>query len=276
VSLFTRPGGARIQVDGAFVGRTPIDSLPLSGGSHVLQAELPEYAPLSIRHVVPPGRRDTVWLELASSLSLLSLVTTPEHSTVSIDGGEPLMCPLWRHQVSEGLHVLSIHLPDLDTPVLRDIYVVSGYQVNVEAGGTVFSPGTMLTSLLVPGLGQIIERSYLKGALELAFAAGSIVFLSESVSYRNEKNSQFELTKSQYRVASTEQAAILARTNLELAASSLNRANDRLAVARIIVAGAYALSLVDALLNYTFRRDIVTVKSSEIRRELSVTLTFPF
>jgi len=203
-------------------------------------------------------------ITLLPAFGTLSLITKPEESLVTIDTAHKTYSPLNDIKLSVGTHVVSISHPNYEKAIKGLFNIYPGFHTTIEAGEKHFYSQTLLYSMFIPGLGQIIDQSYLKGSLELLAALGSTYFIFDSYSYRNRKQSDFELAKTQYNIASNETDAIIARTNMKLAANDLNRANDRLTASYWILGAAYVFSLVDALLFHTFRREIIIIDNYKI------------
>ena len=264
INIRTRPSGAEIFLDSVYVGTSPATIKNVTEGKYTVHCKLKDYRELSTACDVERGLQQTLVITFIPDFGLLSLTTKPEDALVTVDSSHATYPPLADIQLSVGYHSISISHPNYETPIQGSFYVYPGYRTTIEAGEKHFSNQTVLCSILVPGLGQTLDRSYLKGSLEFLLALGSGFYVSNCYSYRNQKQSDYEFARTQYDIAMNETDALIARTRMALAATDLDRANNRLKVSYWILGGAYVVSIVDALLFHTFRRDITIVNNVKI------------
>lgn len=264
INISTRPNGAQVFVDSVLIGESPISIKDTVEGEHWIHCNLKDFREFSTKFDIVRGIQQTLIITLLPAFGTLSLITKPEESLVTIDTVHKTYSPLNDIKLSVGTHVVSISHPNYEKAIKGLFNIYPGFHTTIEAGEKHFYSQTLLYSMFIPGLGQIIDQSYLKGSLELLAALGSTYFIFDSYSYRNRKQSDFELAKTQYNIASNETDAIIARTNMKLAANDLNRANDRLTASYWILGAAYVFSLVDALLFHTFRREIIIIDNYKI------------
>jgi hypothetical protein len=129
VELRSTPPGARVFVDGAELGVTPVE-LPLPIGLHDITFQLAEHQPVE-RRVEVVGEQSVV-VEAALSLlgGLLVLEGLPPDATVSIDGGapQPAQQPL---ELGPGEHKIEVRAPGHEPA--RDV-------VTIAPGQTVTRP----------------------------------------------------------------------------------------------------------------------------------------
>jgi hypothetical protein len=264
INIRTRPSGAEIFVDTVYVGKSPVSIKDIAEGLHIVHCKLKNFRELSTNCDVESGLQQTLIITFVPAFGLLSLITKPPDALVTVDTFQATYSPLSDIQLSVGYHSISISHPNYETPIQGSFYVYPGYHTTIEAGEKRFSSQTVLCSALVPGFGQTLDHSYLKGSLEFLLALGSGFYISNCYSYRNQKQSNYEFEKAQYAIATNETDALIARTNMTLAATDLDRANNRLKVSYWILGGTYAISIVDALLFHTFRREITVIDNIQI------------
>jgi hypothetical protein len=256
LNIQTRPAGAEVVVDSTHEGVSPVSLGGISPGSHTIRCSLRHYREFTTEFVVDSGLQQTVIITLRPAFGVVSIETTPEDALVTIDNVHTTSPPLSNVQLSEGPHPVAIAHPEYGTPIQGLLQIFPGYRTVVVAGEKRFDGGTLLNSLFLPGVGQILDHSYLKGTLELLLGLGSGYLVYDSYTSRNDKQSAFELAKTKYQIAANETEAMVAHTNMSLAATELDRANDHLKMAYALLGAAYAISYIDALLFHSFRREI--------------------
>lgn len=103
--------GAEVFVDGESVGTTPLTSLELAAGEHVLELRKDRYESLSTR-VEMTGRstRQQLSLELLPAWAVVEFATSPPGATVSVDGVDLGTTPL-ATELLEGEREVLIKLP---------------------------------------------------------------------------------------------------------------------------------------------------------------------
>ncbi|MDA0578049.1 MAG: PEGA domain-containing protein [Verrucomicrobia bacterium] len=125
VLLDTVPTGARITIDGADRGTTPLLLSDLNFGRHRVQAEAPDYLAkeldLNIENRNPVKRV----IQLQSSLAAVDLRSSPPGATVVLDGGTRGITPLLLDRLPAGSHTLRISLSGHRTHE-QEVTVASG------------------------------------------------------------------------------------------------------------------------------------------------------
>jgi hypothetical protein len=133
--LRSNPPGARVFVDGAEVGITPIE-LRLPIGFHDISFQLPEHSPAEQRVEVAGEQAAVVDAKLTLLPALLVLEGLPPDAVVSVDGAAPVTAqqPI---SLPPGAHKIEVTAPGHEP--LRD-------EITVTPGQTASRPLTMLRS----------------------------------------------------------------------------------------------------------------------------------
>lgn len=263
-SITSVPEGASVFIDSAFVGRTPLYKLSIPVGWHHVSLQMPEYRERNASFFVEPGFSQNMSTHLIPRFGFISVAVSPPDSRVSIDGGYPHTGRISDREISVGWHSMTVSHAGFPTAGPRHFYVGPGYSEKFNAGLNYFSPKAALYSAVVPGLGQFLDGSRVKGSIEFAAMTGALSFMFNSLDHRATRNSDFILADAAYENASTESQAIMARADLEVAASNLTRARD-LADAGIIAAGAvYVLTIADALIFNSANHDISITSDTQL------------
>ncbi len=110
LSVRSSPSGAKVYLNGAYRGRTPLD-LELRPGSYDLKLTYPGYAPWSKRVYVRPGQTTYVSTTLVGGKAYLEIVTNVT-ARIFIDGYElGVSDPRFRAQVDPGKRWLVVLAP---------------------------------------------------------------------------------------------------------------------------------------------------------------------
>jgi len=123
VRVVTRPEGARIEVDGIPVGKSPLtEPLRVSSGTHVIGAVLEEHAPARKEVTVAGNQEATLDLELlateGSRLAHLTLKSSVPDATVRVDGQRVATTPLQASlALTAGRHSVELSRPGYATLV---------------------------------------------------------------------------------------------------------------------------------------------------------------
>ena len=104
VTFRTVPAGARVTIDGTFIGKSPAAArLPV--GAHRVETSLTGYATQAWQYEAKAGKTDAIELKLAPANGVVSVTTTPAGAAVSIDGVDLGKSPV-RAEAPAGEHVV--------------------------------------------------------------------------------------------------------------------------------------------------------------------------
>ena len=123
---------ARVQIDGRDVGTTPLQSVPLPAGEHVLTLTNPDFPPHTVRVQVEPGREARQVISLWDTVGRIQIEVSP-WARVSVDGElwdtiPPQARPLI---LTPGDHRLGFEHPTFGTREVR-LRVAAGEQRTVR------------------------------------------------------------------------------------------------------------------------------------------------
>lgn len=263
-SIASNPEGASVFVDSVFVGRTPLDSLLIPVGYHHFSLRMPGYRERNVSFFLEPGFNQTMSTQLVPDYGFISVKVSPPDTRVSVDGGYPVTDDWGPTGIPLGWHTMVASHPGYqDTKVMR-FYVTPGCYEKFKAGLNSFSPDAALYSAVIPGLGQILDGSYLKGSVEMAAMSGALYFLFDSMTHRVSRQSDFIRADAAYESASTESQAVIARANLTIAATNLTSARNAVTAGFIAAGAVYVLTLADALIFNSASHEIVMTSNSQL------------
>jgi formylglycine-generating enzyme required for sulfatase activity len=131
VDIATEPAGARIFVDGADLGMSPLSGVELDAGTHALRIEKKRFRPLKEQiEIQGKGRHQRFSFSLEPLWAQLHISSRPPGAELALDG-EPLgtqtPCSI---EVLEGRHKLVLTLPGFETAAL-DIEVTAGSEMTI-------------------------------------------------------------------------------------------------------------------------------------------------
>jgi hypothetical protein len=256
VRVSSLPSGASVFLDSGFVGRTPLDSLVVTQGHHRVSLQLEQYQQKDVNFIAIAGFSQRIAGELLPKAGFVSVTVSPPDSRITIDGTYAVTGNITLAKLPIGWHTVEISHVGFDDAHPKRILIQPACYEQIDAGLDRFSPNAVLTSLLVPGLGQIVDGSTLKGSLEIAINTGTIFFLVNALSHRTSRDAQFLSARAAYDNATTESAATTARADLEVASSNLSRARGAVTAGAIVALTAYVVTLADALMFHSRNRTI--------------------
>ena len=82
------PDKARVYIDNAFSGTTPLDIAEIDAGAHRVRVEMKGHDPNARNIELKPGEQTVEEFRLASNTGSILLTTDPDGVTVLVDGGE--------------------------------------------------------------------------------------------------------------------------------------------------------------------------------------------
>jgi hypothetical protein len=200
LSVHTDPAGARVYVDGADRGISPIESLAVSRGRHILVLRCEQFATIedSIDTAVEPMAIRRYTLVPASSLSITSI---PTGAAVFVSGIFQGRTPLVIGNLSSGLKNIRVMQP-LYYPVVDSVVLQPGVMsqlsfvlktlsarlritslqkgVQVSLNDNIISDGVPVDTLLPPGSLQVVATQSATGRIirsDLFAAPNSTVVL---------------------------------------------------------------------------------------------------
>ena len=137
-----------VFVDGALVGKAPIDRSDLAPGKHYVVARKSGYADFKVEVDVQPGKPTEIAADLRASGSL-RVISNVAGADVSIDGTPVGKTPLTLNDVAAGDHIVEIKLRD---------YLDAKETVHVEGGGQKIVSADLTAIQKGPTLGEM-ERA---------------------------------------------------------------------------------------------------------------------
>ncbi|MCU7492212.1 MAG: PEGA domain-containing protein [Bacteroidota bacterium] len=246
--LTTVPANASIFIDSSYTGKSPVNDFLLSSGKHRLRVSLDGYEDLSMNLTLRPGDNAALKLLLIPNFGFLSLNVPPSGAEVFIDNVKMSPDRVSKLKLPAGEHDLRVFSPAIDRSIQERIYIAPRVESEVTAPLEGYSVKAALLSAVLPGLGQFLDGSYLKGSLEFLSTAGMGYLVCLANDAKNRKKTDLDLATLEYSLAETEAGAFLAREKLTRASSDLTTAKNKVSISIAALGAAYGLTILDALI----------------------------
>lgn len=263
ISIHTLPESSKIFIDNSFAGINPLDSFQITNGLHKIRIAYDGYKVFTRHIFVSPENKKFTDIVLKPDFGFISLNTDPSDAQVFIDsikcdsGGISVL------KLSAGYHSIQVSHPSIKNKITERIFINPGVHTQLKAPLHGYSFKSAFYSIVIPGLGQILDGSYLKGTLELLSTVG-MGFLVKSLHQEQlTQRDKLMFAYFKYKLASTDAAAIIERNNVLKASHNFNTAKNKVTMSIIGLSAVYLLNIVDALIfNSTVKR--FEVKHTEI------------
>jgi hypothetical protein len=132
MDLKSAPDGARVSVNGADRGRTPLRLGGLAPGTYAVTFSLPGYRDTTAQVTVAGGAVSEVTATLGPAAGSIFLNSTPAGARVLLDGTAAGFTPVVLENVTAGNHTVALE-KDGYAPVTRQVSPAAGLRVQVDA-----------------------------------------------------------------------------------------------------------------------------------------------
>ena len=265
IKIQSIPSAAEIYLDSIFVGRTPIDSLPISPGDHLIKFKLDEYKDFSTLISIYPGIDKTITQTLLPNFGFVSYSVTPSDVQIKFDNKISYLGKIDKLKLKVGWHDVSISHPISKNVIEKKFYVAPFEYDEYSASFNKFTWKHLTYSAFIPGLGQYMDNSRTKGTLEFLLAAGAVYFVFDSQKKVDEKELDFNKAKYKYDMSNNAIQAINDRIELEKATSDYNTAKNNVTISFITLGAVYVLNLIDTYLFHSIHNEITLDNSIELQ-----------
>jgi hypothetical protein len=261
VVVTTNPSGATIYLDSLLVGQSPILFTLTNEKANFVLAEkdgfIPESWPLPFR--LRDSTKIEIRLKQNSSWIRISFDTTRDAAFL---GSTRILLNTGYVRVPCGSYSIRIASRDSHRWINRGIQLEP--EDTVEISGKTGTPSVLPVafSLLLPGLGQLYDRSTLKGLGFLAAEAGAILYLLHAQSENDEAVKRYESALGSYRLQNTEAWAAATWPVVEDRRNEANSAATKVKWAKGLAVAIYAVNLIDAVLFHSVDDNMDIVESN--------------
>lgn len=245
------PDSASVYLDNVYMGRSPLRLTDIHPGWKSLRLTKQNWAIWDTRVLSRPGMTDTVKAEMQSKFGAFTLEVYSQDVEVSIDGKSAGRGSLTDYMIPAGRHDVLARRIDTPDSVRETVTIMPGGNVQWEARFGEPSRKAIWYSLVVPGLGQIMDGSTEEGFELLGgFAASCLLAVAANVQYQDHLG-QYNDALDHYRTASSEDAAKSAGDRLSATYDKL-KSPYQLRSAGMVAAGVFYLySLAEAIISHS-------------------------
>jgi len=267
----SEPADAAVFLDGMPVGRTPLEFSRRASDSLVVLIVKQFFEPWKSTVALRAGDTVRVMAVLRRIETQVNVAVADSAAVVSVDGQPVSTGSLLHFTLPPGNHLLRVDDSVSGRTVSRGILIGESQQPQYEARLGYRSFWRVVASAFVPGLAQCMDGAYLKGAAMFAATGAAAADALASANKYDDRAGQYNAALAAYRGAASEQNAIALRAVALARQDDANSAYRAKNVAYVIFGVAYALNIVDAVLNHMLADDIRLVPGTENTRVVTNT-----
>jgi hypothetical protein len=261
VSLATVPPGATVHRDSLALDVTPLTFAVDRDSITRLTVTMEGYEPVS--RLISPGITDTLRLTttLRSSYGWLRTRAAQPNSSWTIDDGDPAPAAPGYIRVPPGKHWVHASAGDGARSISRSVVLLAGDSTDCMATLGQPSSTSLILSAVLPGLGQMYDRSVVKGCAFMIGIGGLIAARQWYFGERRDEQAAYTAAFNRYSSAATNSEAEKYRGEMNDHVSRANANATRVNIATGLAVAVYLANLADAYLNHG-QDDAMTVSYS--------------
>ncbi len=145
LTVYSDPTGAKVYVDGSYIGDTPVENYKLLTEQHVLKITKHDYEDYTTRITLNPGESKNISATLTSYYAYLSVDSSPSGASVYVDTNYAGKTPLNDYRVSPGEHTVKV-LKDGYDEFTKTVTISLGEKAHIIVGLTIVSSSTTTTT----------------------------------------------------------------------------------------------------------------------------------
>jgi archaellum component FlaF (FlaF/FlaG flagellin family) len=247
LTLRSDPLGADVYVNDTLIGKTPLDEYKIKTGINYIKIEKENYLTwenyIEITHM-----QKLIYVNLIRPFGSLSFKNISSNQNIYIDGQLLDKNKLKKYILPIGNH--EIHLSDkkFNKEIYDNIDVAPENHYDVSFNYDQFSFKPLLISAFIPGMGQIYNKSYIKGTLIFVSTIASGFYTVWAIKNYHRKNDEYKMYQDEYYSASTEADALYYHSMTQNAYEKTNTASTLRDLGFGALVGLYLYNLVDAIL----------------------------
>lgn len=262
LDLNTSPAGANVFIDDSLRGQAPLSDLKLPQGSHKLKVVKEDYDIVERRINVYSMKYDYN-LKLEKKYGFIS-IRNGQLRELKIDGSLAQKGINNEYRIEKGKRSLGVLPMEFNSEISGNFNIEGGTHYELQADYNYFTPKYFLLSAVVPGLGQIFDKSGIKGS---AYLAGTLLcgaaYFKVNADHKA-KLDEYELDREKYNAAQNEPDAIKYRALMESKISEINKYAKLKGIFLSSALGIYLLNIADAIIFHTNGSDIELRKLIDI------------
>ena len=195
-------------------------------------------------------------VNLISTIGSFSFNNISENENIYVDGKPLNNKNLKNYIVPIGNHEIELKNIKLNKEIYGNIDVASDNHYDISFNYSQFSFKPLLYSSVIPGMGQIYSKSYMKGSLILISTLATGGLLVWAINNYHQKTNEYNLLQEKYHSAETEAEASYYRSLTQNAYDKTNTASTLKDLAIVTLAGIYLYNLLDAVI-FSGKLDVI-------------------
>ncbi|HTY38954.1 MAG TPA: PEGA domain-containing protein [Bacteroidota bacterium] len=252
------PDSAFVFINNERTGRTPMTVTLRAGDSADVDVEFPGFQHWSSLLRGGSDSATDILAHLTRNQASVSVIVSPRNSSVTMDDSCLGTGSVFDAFASTGNHRFVVK----NDSIGRALELVTSFQIPqryfLRSEFNAFRPTRIIPMIFLPGVVQLVDRDYLKGSLMFVgtFALGYLAIRAH-LDY-SDRLDKYDAAISTYVTAQSELQADVRHQQVVDRKSDLDQYYARRAVFTALFAGAYACTLIDALLHH-FTGDVLEV-----------------
>jgi hypothetical protein len=264
ISIQSSPPGAAVFVENIYAGATPLKIPARRAGWITVKLAKRDFALYEENVRLEPGKTIELVAHLESRYGTVTLETFSDNYEVLIDGKKTGVGSIREQMIPAGMHDFVVRRLDRADSLQQTVFIGAGESVRWGARFDLFTTKYVLTSMLLPGLGQINSGATTKGSIFLtSFAASTVTAVIMGVVYSS-KLDDYNKAYDNYGTITTIAAANAAGKDLISRHDELNTFYTLRSIAIGATVSIYVVSLVDALLFCTRENVLMPLSSNGV------------
>jgi hypothetical protein len=264
LTVYSRPSNAGVFINDSLIGFTPMNKVPIATGVYNLSVDIDGYSEWNERFI---ANSDLYQFnpKLISQNGYLTINKNDDSENYIINNKLFSANLKETYKLPVGKNIISVSSTNYHKTFEEEITLKPDERLSLKFnyGSTDYSP--LLYSTFLPGLGQVIDNSKLKG-YSLMFA--SILIGGFAIYSIQDYNTKLETYNNNVQLYLEEDNEFLVIERKEEMLSSYDEANTALTVRNISIGafiGVYLYNLLDALLNHSIGGDFILSSYSDTR-----------
>ncbi|HEX2869474.1 MAG TPA: PEGA domain-containing protein [Ignavibacteriales bacterium] len=262
LNFITAPEGASVFIDDSLHGQTPLSGIKFPQGSYKVTIKKDDYDVIERRFDIYTMEYDYN-IKMEKKYGFVS-VNNQETAPFLIDGSIAKKDENNEYKIEKGKRSFNIKPAEFRRAISESFVIEGGSHYELNTRYNYFTPKYLLYSSVIPGLGQILDKSEIKGcAYLLGTALCTTAYILANSSHKD-RYSEFEDYREKYNASLNETDALKYRTLMEGKVSELNRLSRLKGIYLSASLGIYLLNIADAVIFHLNGSDLELRKVIDI------------
>ena len=251
VDFLTYPDSAEISINDSLYGITPLLGIELPFGVYKIEIEKQDYIKSSHQKSYFTRIKYTYFRKLEYKYGFVNLSKKDNFFKITIDGEEKPLQQLKDYKLLTGKHLFKVEMKNYHKPISKELDIKPASMNQLNVFYNYFSTENIYRSALIPGMGQVFDKSIIKGsAFFIGFTTSVVLFINAINDYNSNLN-KFNNSEKTYLMADSEDEAIYLRDKMEKSLKVVNNSIDKKNVTLCLLIGIYTLNIIDAYIFHT-------------------------